>query len=141
VQALPQPGLTAPAAPLPRAALTVLAALAAAAAAASFVLPAPAERAPAQRAAIAAGGVTTGVPLQQASCTDWWRLTGDQRNALFGALRGSVGGMTPYGPGTTLTDAEATRLFDNACANPVASGFLLYALYVRAAGFRSAAAP
>ena len=38
----------------------------------------------------------------------------------------------------TLTDAEATRLFDNNCANRVASGFLLYALYVRAAGFRVA---
>jgi hypothetical protein len=77
------------------------------------------------------------VPLQRARCADWWRMTGEQRQALFGVLRGVVGGAsTTGGVGSTLTDAEAARLFDNNCANPVADGFLLYALYVRAAGFR-----
>ena len=32
---------------------------------------------------------------------------------------------------------EAYALFNRACASPIAHGFLLYELYIRAAGFRS----
>jgi len=136
VQTVPAPGLSAPR-PLGRLA-PILAAVAALAATASLVIPAPRAERPAAPAA-ATTPLATGVPLQRARCADWWAMDEGQRHALFRVLRGSVGApSTGGGVGTTLTDAEATRLFDNNCANRVASGFLLYALYVRAAGFRVA---
>jgi hypothetical protein len=42
---------------------------------------------------------------------------------------------------TTLTSGDATRLFDHVCTSPIARGFLLYELYIRAAGFRSLSSP
>jgi len=136
VQAVPQQDLAPAPRPLGRAA-AVLAAIAALAATASLVMPAQHSGHPVAPRVAASAELATGVPLQRARCADWWRMTGEQRTALFGVLRGTVGGpSTSGGRGTTLTDAQATRLFDNNCANQVASGFLLYALYVRAAGFR-----
>lgn len=137
MQAVPAPGLgrLRPVGRLTAA----LAAVAALAATASLVVPAPSpDRPAAPRVAVA--GLPAGMPLQRARCADWWHMTGEQRQALIGVLRGVVGGAsTTGGRGTTLTDAETTRLFDNNCANPVSDGFLLYLLYARAAGFRSAA--
>ena len=54
---------------------------------------------------------------------------------MAGALSHSVGGATPYGVGTTLTTSQARTLFDNACSSPIAQHWLLYELYIRAAGF------
>lgn len=82
-----------------------------------------------------------GVSLQQARCKQWRAGSPAARRAILGALAGVVGGPTPDGPATTLTSAEAQRLFDRACARPMARGFLLYELYIRAAGFRSFAVP
>jgi hypothetical protein len=48
-----------------------------------------------------------------------------------------VGGPTPYGPGNTLPAAEASALFDRACSGPIAQHWLLYEMYIRAAGLRS----
>jgi hypothetical protein len=78
-----------------------------------------------------------GVPLQQARCEQWLAGSDAERKAVVRALAGVVGGPTPGGRGTTLASGEAQRLFDHACASPVARGFLLYELYIRAAGFRS----
>jgi hypothetical protein len=79
-----------------------------------------------------------GVPLQQARCEQWMAGSRTERDAVVGALAGTVGGPSSTGGvGTTLTASEANALFDHACASSVASGFLLYELYIRAAGFRS----
>jgi hypothetical protein len=77
------------------------------------------------------------MPLQSAHCVQWNAGTAGERDRVAAALSASVGGATPYGPGTTLTSAQTHTLFDNACANPIAQHWLLYELYIRAAGFRS----
>jgi hypothetical protein len=82
-------------------------------------------------------GLIGGVPLQSAHCTQWNAGTTRERDDVAAALAWSVGGATPYGRGTTLTTAEAHTLFDRACSNPIAQNWLLYELYIRAAGFRS----
>ncbi|MEA2439049.1 MAG: hypothetical protein QOH76_473 [Thermoleophilaceae bacterium] len=82
-------------------------------------------------------GLIGGVALQSARCVQWNAGTGAEREQVVGALAYSVGGATPYGNGTTLASAQAHSLFDRACASPVARGWLLYELYIRAAGFRS----
>jgi hypothetical protein len=97
--------------------------------------PAPAPPAPAAHAAY--NGLIGGVPLQQARCVQWLRGSGAEQNRVVGALASSVGGGTPYGPGTTLSSSEAHSLFDRACSSPIAQHWLLYELYIRAAGFRS----
>jgi hypothetical protein len=84
-----------------------------------------------------ATGVIGGVPLQQARCANWLGASAAERAGTARALAAVVGGRTPQGPATTLTSAEAQRLFDHACASPIARNFLLYELYIRAAGFHS----
>jgi hypothetical protein len=86
-------------------------------------------------------GLIGGVPLQSARCEQWLAGSGAERNKVAAALAHSVGGATPYGRGTTLSTGEAQALFDRACANPIAAHWLLYELYIRAAGFRSYVAP
>jgi hypothetical protein len=82
-------------------------------------------------------GLIGGVPLQSAHCAQWNGGTAQERDNVAGALAYSVGGATPYGRGTTLTTPETHALFDRACANPIAQNWLLYELYIRAAGMRS----
>jgi hypothetical protein len=82
-------------------------------------------------------GLIGGVPLQSAHCAQWNAGTAKERDDVAGALAWSVGGATPYGRGTTLTTAETHTLFDRACSNPIAQNWLLYELYIRAAGLRS----
>ena len=77
---------------------------------------------------------------RRAASSGWPPLSRERDRALD-ALHGVVGGPTPYGPATALTRAEAERLFDRTCANPIARNFLLYELYTRAAGFRSLVDP
>jgi hypothetical protein len=83
-----------------------------------------------------------GLPIQQARCAQWNGGGGAERQAVVAALASTVGGpSTSGGHGTTLAPAEASALFNRACANPIARGFLLYELYIRAAGFRSLVEP
>jgi len=83
-----------------------------------------------------------GVPIQQARCSQWNSGGTAERDAVVAALASSVGGAsTSGGRGTTLTNGESYRLFNRACASPIAHGFLLYELYIRAAGFHSLGAP
>ena len=82
-------------------------------------------------------GLIGGKPLQSAHCVEWNAGTAAERNNVAGALAYSVGGATPYGRGTTLSSSEAHTLFDRACSSPIAQHWLLYELYIRAAGFRS----
>ena len=78
-----------------------------------------------------------GVPLQQARCRNWEAAPARERAAAIAQLKVVVGGRTQAGPAQTLSPGEATRLFDRTCRARVADGFLLYELYIRAAGFRS----
>jgi hypothetical protein len=79
-----------------------------------------------------------GMPIQQARCSHWNAGGTAERDAVVAALASSVGGAsTGGGRGTTLMRPEAYTLFNRACASPIAKGFLLYELYIRAAGFRS----
>src|SRR4051794_6043701 len=100
--------------------------------------PAPAARAHAGAPAVA---TINGHALQQADCTDWNSGTGAQRSAIVAALARDVGGPTGYGPASTLASGRATSLFTRACAGPIASHWLLYEMYIRAAGFHSDARP
>ena len=79
-----------------------------------------------------------GKPLQQASCEQWLTASPDERAAVIATLKRNVGGSTPYGPGATLSSADAYALFDRVCARPYASGFLLYIIYSRAAAYQKA---
>jgi hypothetical protein len=80
-----------------------------------------------------------GAQLQSARCSNWLRASAADKALAIRALAYSVGGPTEYKGvrGTTLTTAEGYQLLDNACASPIARHFLLYELYIRAAGFRS----
>jgi ABC-type Co2+ transport system permease subunit len=82
-------------------------------------------------------GLIGGVPLQSAHCIQWNAGSSAERDRVAAALASSVGGATPYGRGTTLTGSQTQTLFDKACASPIAQNWLLYELYIRAAGFRS----
>ena len=134
MQSVPAPsGLTRPAIAF---AVSLLAAIAVALALAAIAdAPSPA------RAGHLYRGLIGGVPLQSAHCVQWNAGSPQERDNVAGALSYSVGGATPYGPGTTLTNAEAHTLFDRACANPIAQHWLLYELYIRAAGMRSSYTP
>lgn len=79
-----------------------------------------------------------GLPLQQARCEEWVGASPSERGAIVRALAGVVGGpSTSGGVGTTLSAARGNALFDRVCASRVARGFLLYEMYIRAAGFSS----
>jgi hypothetical protein len=83
-------------------------------------------------------GLIGGVQLQQARCIQWNAGTSGERDNVAAALSYSVGGAsTSGGRGTTLSSSEAHTLFDRACSNQIAANWLLYELYIRAAGFRS----
>ena len=82
-------------------------------------------------------GLVKGVPLQSAQCAHWNAASDAERGQVSAALSHSVGGATPYGSGTTLSTGETAALFDRACASPIAQHWLLYELYIRAAGLRS----
>jgi len=90
-----------------------------------------------ERVAPAGPVLLHGLPLQSANCTAWWAADEGERMAVIQALTRSIGGPTPYGPGTTLPDARVHRLFDTVCTPTFTSHFLLYEIYVRAAGFKS----
>jgi hypothetical protein len=132
VQSVPAPsGLTRPALAFAAALLAALAVTLAFASALDSPSSQPEHKANLYR------GVIGGVPLQSAHCAQWNAGTAAERNNVADALAWSVGGGTPYGPGTTLSTSEAHNLFDRACSNPIAQNWLLYELYIRAAGFRS----
>lgn len=117
-----------------------VAALAVAGLAFAAAFPAATHTGHAARAAPHPSGVALigGVPIQQARCSQWNAGGVAERDAVVAALASSVGGFsTGGGRGTTLTSGESYRLFNRACASPIARGFLLYELYIRAAGFRS----
>ena len=81
--------------------------------------------------------LVNGEKLQSARCSDWLAAGAREREEVVAALAADTAGATPYGPATTLSQAEGHRLLERACAQPQAEHFLLYQLFTRAAGFRN----
>jgi hypothetical protein len=144
VQSIPAPARLTPIGRRPRRAalIAALAAAVAIAAGTCVVLLAGSHAAsPAKPRTALYRGLIQGVPLQSARCVQWNAATEAERGKVAAALSYSVGGATPYGNGTTLEKPQAFALFDRACSSPIAQHWLLYELYIRAAGFRSYVAP
>jgi hypothetical protein len=78
---------------------------------------------------------TFGVRLQSATCTDWKKSTPGERRSAVDQLEEVVAG--PRMEGNTLPDDVAYSTLDARCTPHLARGFLLYELYIRAAGFES----
>ena len=121
---------------LPRPRLILVAGVALAALATVLVLTLPGGAGP-RPAATARPALIGGVPLQRARCAQWRTGAPAQRLAVVRTLAQTVGGPSGTARGTTLGDDEALALFARACVSPLARHFLLYELYIRAAGFRS----
>ena len=83
--------------------------------------------------------------IQLFNCTDWNKADEPLRAYVLRRYReilgGDVTGRGVAGRGSVLTDAEATRLFDNYCAQRFARAFVLYKLYGQAAGFTGTPPP
>jgi hypothetical protein len=76
-----------------------------------------------------------GQKLQTATCTDWKEASPQQRQSAVDRLERTVAG--PRKEGNTLPDDVAYSTLDARCKPDFARGFLLYELYIRAAGFES----
>jgi hypothetical protein len=76
-----------------------------------------------------------GAKLQTATCTDWRQASPQQRQSAVNQLESTVAG--PRKEGNTLPDEVAYSTLDARCKPDFARGFLLYELYIRAAGFES----
>jgi hypothetical protein len=75
--------------------------------------------------------------LQTATCTDWRKASPQARESAVDRLEATVAG--PRKEGNTLPDDVAYTTLDERCKADFARGFLLYELYIRAAGFESLA--
>ena len=84
-----------------------------------------------------------GAPLQRARCSNWLAASRADKDLAVRALQAVVGAPTEYKGyyGSSLTRQQAYKLFNGACAQPYARGFLLYGLYIKAAGFSGKAHP
>jgi hypothetical protein len=76
-----------------------------------------------------------GEKLQTATCTDWKEASPQQRRSAVDRLESTVAG--PRKEGNTLPDDVAYSTLDARCKPDFARGFLLYELYIRAAGIES----
>jgi hypothetical protein len=130
VRAVPKPHLIAAAA-----------AVAAVLAAAALLLPRGDHARPARPPAPTRVALIGGSTLQSARCAQWRSGTLAQQRAIVRALAATVGGPSGNARGTTLSEPEAFGLLNRACANPVARHFVLYEIYIRAAGFKSLEGP
>jgi hypothetical protein len=74
--------------------------------------------------------------LQSATCRDWAESSPQERQSAVDQLENVVAG--PRKEGNTLPDDVAYETLDARCEPDFARGFLLYELYIRAAGFESA---
>lgn len=78
-----------------------------------------------------------GSVAQLAQCSDWVKGTEPEKLATIADIRSQVNRQDSAVEAPPLSDEEALELFDNACAEDFATGFRLYVLYARAAGFAS----
>lgn len=86
-----------------------------------------------------------GFNLQLFNCSDWNAADEPVREYVLERMHAiandQVIGPGVRGRGSVLTDEQATKLFDNRCADPRARGFVLYKLYAFSRGFRGTAPP
>jgi hypothetical protein len=75
--------------------------------------------------------------MQTASCRDWRAASPQARSNTVDRLEEIVAG--PRMEGNTLPDDVAYQTLDTRCKQQLARGFLLYEIYIRAAGFKSLA--
>jgi hypothetical protein len=96
---------------------------------------AAAERA-AREKAVPLGELLAGSVAPLAQCKDW--VGGDRlrKLATIDDIRNQVSRRDTGVRTPALSDEEALRLFDRACAPRFAKSFRLYVLYARAAGFQ-----
>lgn len=101
------------------------------------------EHPPRQLPAANLNSLIAGAPLQRARCSNWQRASKADKDLAVRVLQGAVGAPTEYKGyyGSSLTRQQTYELFDSACSQPFARGFLLYALYIKDAGFRGKAHP
>ena len=83
----------------------------------------------------ATGALHARTRLQTASCRDWRAATRAERELTVERLAEVVAG--PRQEGSTLPSDVAYRTLQGRCRPAFAKGFLLYELYIRAAGFYS----
>ena len=81
-----------------------------------------------------------GVPVWQASCTEWTKAPLHKRRATLTEMKAVrrqqlSGEGVGRGYGSVLDDDVAYRLFDERCKAPGSEAFLLYRMYGFAAGF------
>ena len=72
-------------------------------------------------------------PLAQ--CRDWVKGTKAEKLATIEDIRSQINLQDTGIEAPPLTDEEALDVFNGACSQEFASGFRLYVLYARAAGF------
>ncbi|WP_372790617.1 hypothetical protein [Paraconexibacter sp.] len=70
-----------------------------------------------------------------AQCSDWNPGSTPRKLATIADIRSQLNRTDAAVDAPPLSDEEAMQLFDRACAPTYASGFRLYVLYARAAGF------
>ncbi|WP_205695467.1 hypothetical protein [Conexibacter sp. SYSU D00693] len=81
------------------------------------------------------GELLAGSVAPLAQCKDWVGGERIRKLATIDDIRNQVSRKDTNVRSVALTDDEALRLFDRACANSYARSFRLYVLYARAAGF------
>ena len=79
------------------------------------------------------GEDTAGSVAQLAQCRDWNRGDRAEKLATIEDIRNQVNRPDSDFDAPPLSDDEAMKLFDGACAAPYAQGFRLYILYARGA--------
>ena len=112
--------------------------------AALFLLPGGHHRAPAKHAPHGnLNSLIHGAPLQRARCSNWLAASGADKELAVNVLQAVVGAPTEYKGyyGSSLSRDQAYNLFNQACSQRFARGFLLYGLYIKAAGFEGTAHP
>ncbi len=73
-------------------------------------------------------------PLAQ--CSDWQEATEAEKVATVQDIRSQVNREDAGVTSSSLTDEEATEVFDNGCDVAYAQGFRLHIMYARAASFK-----
>jgi hypothetical protein len=92
---------------------------------------------PADPQAQPVGPETVGSVARLAKCRHWNAGTEAEKRATVVDVREQVGIRDTPTPNPVLDDDDAYELFEEACAEPFAEGFLLYKLYARAAAYES----
>ena len=86
---------------------------------------------------VGVGELRVGSVAPLAQCRDWRAGSEEQRQATIADIRRQINLRDTPTPTPELSDAQAARVFDEACAPAYAAGFRLYKLYARAAAFHS----